>query len=157
MVVPHSEWRVVEKELSSWLRSFSGRNLVFRNPNQAIPGYPTDGFRSDGLLTNNKVLLAIEVEFGQSHPDTNVGKYWLLAEHHQYAKIYLFHVYTPRFNSYGWRKRLGEFYARKMEAELPFQYVQLDQRQATSVASTIEDAKAAMLPIIEREFGNEGS
>ena len=72
------KWLNFEKDLVDWLSHFSNENLKFRNSYQAIVGFPQDGFRSDGMLTDGNVLLAIEVEAGQTHPDTNVGKYWLL-------------------------------------------------------------------------------
>jgi hypothetical protein len=127
--------------------------MEFRNRNQAIPGFPWDGFRSDGVLTNGRDLLAVEVEAGQMHPDTNVGKYWLLYTRKTYANIVLIHVYTPAFNSYGWRKALGEFYAQKMASEVPLEYVLLDYRSATDYDTTLRQVRAEIEPRIKRMFG----
>jgi hypothetical protein len=113
--VQMANWKQLEKDISKWLSTFASANIRFCNSHQAIAGFPSHGFRNDGMLANDRVLIAVEVEAGQMHPDTNVGKYWLLyAEYKQYQKIVLFHVYTPDFDSYDWRKKLGEFYARQM-------------------------------------------
>ncbi|MCA9919954.1 MAG: hypothetical protein KC445_18485 [Anaerolineales bacterium] len=123
-------WKQLEKDLSSWLKHFESDKLHFRNPYQAIVGFPNQGFRSDGMLTDGKTLLAIEVEAGQMHPDTNVGKYWLLCErYHKYEKIILIHVFTPNFNSYGWRFELAKFCAEKMQEQQPLKYMLQDYRQ----------------------------
>ncbi len=114
MIQDKSPWLEFEASLAGWMSSFGRPHLTFKSGRQAIPGFPSSGFRADALLTDGKVLLALEVEVKQTHPDTNVGKYWLLSEHQAYEKVILFHVYTPTYNSYGWRKKLGEFYASKM-------------------------------------------
>jgi len=93
------------------------------------------------LYESVALLRSLAVEAGQTHPDTNVGKYWLLSEHHVYSSVVLFHIYTPRYNSYGWRKTLGEFYARKMNAELPFEYSLLDFRNAEDYGATLADVQ----------------
>lgn len=123
-------WKQLEKDLSGWLKQFESDKLHFRNPYQAIVGFPNQGFRSDGMLTDGKTLLAIEVEAGQMHPDTNVGKYWLLCERYRkYEKIVLIHVFTPEFNSYGWRFKLAKFCAEKMQEQQPLEYILQDYRQ----------------------------
>ena len=127
-----SEWLKFESLLANWMSTFQTQDLVFKSGRQAIPGFPSSGFRADGLLTNNKFLLALEVEVKQTHPDTNVGKYWLLSQHYQYERVILLHVYTPAYNSYGWRKTLGEFYAEKMERDFAFKYIVIDLRKETS-------------------------
>ena len=123
----------MEGELTLWLKQKATNGLIYRGPRQSIPGFNQNlsqgnniGFRSDGLLTDEKSLLALEIEAAQKHPDTNVGKYWLLQKTHPYKKIVLVHVYTPRFNSYGWRKELGNFYAEMMGKMPQFSYHQLD-------------------------------
>ena len=73
-----SKWSNLEKDLVNWLSSFAGEKLQFRNSYQAIIGFPPDGLRSDGMLTDGEVLIALEIEAGQTHPDTNIGKYWLI-------------------------------------------------------------------------------
>jgi len=128
-----SEWLKFESLLANWMSAFQTQDLAFKNGRQAIPGFPSSGFRADGLLTNNKILLALEVEVKQTHPDTNVGKYWLLSRHYQYERVILLHVYTPAYNSYGWRKTLGEFYAEKMERDFAFKYIVIDLRKETSL------------------------
>lgn len=135
------DWKTFERELAIWMKSFSEYGLKFSAGYQSIPGFPSDGFRSDAALTNGRVLVALEVEVKQSHSDTNVGAHWLLSEHLVYDKVIFIHLYTPGYNSYGWRKTLGEFYVKKMAETLPFQYHLLDQRQAVSYSKTMNEAK----------------
>lgn len=109
------------------MKQFASEELTFTNRIQAIPSFPSNGFGADGLLTDGEVVLALEVEVKQTHPDTNVGKYWLLSQYQAYVKVILFHVNTLGYTSYPWRLQLGEFYASKMAIELPFEYKLLDQ------------------------------
>jgi len=105
------------------------------------------------MITDGKILVAIEVEAGQMHPDTNVGKYWLLHdEFKKYEKIILFHVYTPDYNSYGWRKKLAEFYASKMRAELPFEYILMDCRSSIDYAGILNTIKESIIGLLKKEF-----
>ena len=147
-----SPWFQFESVLADWMKQFSKGNIVFTNGYQAIPGFPSDGFRADGLLTDGKVMLALEVEVKQTHPDTNVGKYWLLSQYKRYEKIVLFHVYTPMYKSYPWRLQLGEFYASKMKDEFPFEYVLLDQRGSSGVDSAFNKVTSILEQRIVREF-----
>ena len=135
------------------MKQFSNKNLRFTNGYQAIPGFPSDGFRADGLLTDGRVVVALEVEVKQTHPDTNVGKYWLLNQYRAYQKVALFHVYTPAYNSYPWRLQLGEFYASKMAKEFPFEYELLDQRGAENIDSSFEVVTNILEQRIIQEFG----
>lgn len=149
-------WAQLEQDIGNWLGAFANDSILFRNSFQAIPGFPYDGFRSDGLLATDDTLIAIEIEASQEHPDTNVGKYWLLYdEFKKYKKIILFHIYTPAFNSYGWRLRLGKFYAEKMESVMPLEYIFLDyrSRQLHEYADVLAEIKEKVLDIIQREFG----
>jgi hypothetical protein len=145
-------WTQLESDLSTWLKTFARPGLEYRGPNQAILGFPSDWFRSDGLLTDGRVLLAIEVEASQMHPDTNVGKYWLLQRHRAFDKTILFHIYTPAYNSYKSRKALGEFYAEKMKSEMPLEYIQLDCRQATDYHATLTHLRTQIEPRVNSEF-----
>lgn len=150
-----NQWKSLEHDVSYWLKSLSTNEVHFRNSFQAIPGFPTSGFRSDGLLANKDILVAVEIEAGQTHPDTNVGKYWLLySEFKPYKKISLFHVYTPEFNSYGWRLRLGEFYANKMKGEMPLEYILLDYRSRLQkdYKFVLADIKTKISQVIYRDF-----
>ncbi|MCK4626816.1 MAG: hypothetical protein KAV00_16005 [Phycisphaerae bacterium] len=135
------EWKQMENDLSRWLSNFARNEVHFRNSHQAIIGLPSDSFRSDGMLTDNKVLIAIEVECGQTHPDTNTGKYWLLYKHKSYERIILFHIYTPDFDSYGWRKKLAEFYIEQMKSTVPIEYILLDFRKADDYRRTLTEIK----------------
>jgi len=148
-----NNWSKLEKDLVDWLSNFSNENLQFRNSFQTIVGFPSDGFRSDGMLTDGNVLLAIEVEAGQTHPDTNVGKYWLLhSQIKKYRKIILFHVYTPKFKSYPWRKRLGEFYIDRMRGEVPIEYIQMDMRNVQEYDEVLFEVQTAIQGHILKEF-----
>ena len=148
-----SNWKSLEKDIISWLSTFSSDDIEFRNSFQAIVGFPSDGPRSDGMLSNNNTLLAVEIEAGQTHPDTNVGKYWLLlSKYKHYKKLILFHVYTPDFDSYGWRKEIGEFYASKMLLEIQMDYVLLDYRKATNYDATFVELKTLIQERIQQEF-----
>jgi len=98
-------------------------------------------------------LVALEVEVRQAHPDTNVGKYWLLSTHRSYERVVLFHVYTPACNSYGWRKALGEFYAKRMATELPFEYHLLDFRMASDSVIALKEITQVIGERIRLEFG----
>lgn len=148
-----SPWLKYESKLATWMKQFSNENLKFTNGFQAIPGFPSDGFRADGLLTDGKVVVALEVEVKQTHPDTNVGKYWLLNKYQSYEKVVLFHVYTPEYKSYPWRLQLGEFYASKMAQELPFEYHLIDQRTAENTDSSFEFVTGILGQRITNEFG----
>ena len=148
-----SEWLRFESQLADWMKSFQSNKLQFTNGYQAIPGFPSDGFRADGLLTDGKVVVALEVEVKQTHPDTNVGKFWLLNQYKTYEKVVLFHVYTPEYTSYPWRLKLGEFYAEKMSEELPFEYHLLDLRDAISIESAFEQTVRVIQQEISSEFG----
>lgn len=155
MATDFSPWLSFEASLAAWMSAFENSDLEFKSGRQAIPGFPSSGFRADGLLTNGRVLLALEVEVKQTHPDTNVGKYWLLSEHRMYDKVVLFHVYTPAYNSYGWRKTLGEFYARKMATEIPFEYHIIDIRNAVGTEEAFEEVTNMIGARIRIEFGSE--
>jgi len=148
-----SKWKQMENDLSSWLKTFTRNGIYFRNSHQAIIGFPSNGFRSDGMLTDNEVLIAIEVECGQTHPDTNTGKYWLLYKTAPYKKIILFHIYTPDFNSYGWRKKLAEFYIEQMKSEVPIEYILLDFRNANDYHQTLMELKKNIKEKVREEFG----
>ena len=148
-------WLKFESSLSTWMSAFKTPSLTFKSGRQAIPGFPSSGFRADELLTNGNVLIALNVEVKQTHPDTNVGKYWLLSEYQKYEKVILFHVYTPAYNSYGWRKSLGEFYASKMVASLPFEYNVLDLRNAINTDIAFELVTTKVAERINLEFKNE--
>ncbi|CAH9066732.1 hypothetical protein PSEHALCIP103_03647 [Pseudoalteromonas haloplanktis] len=148
-----SPWLKYESRLADWMKQFASEKLSFTNGFQAIPGFPSNGFRADGLLTDGNVVIALEVEVKQTHPDTNVGKYWLLSQYQAYEKVILFHVYTPEYTSYPWRLQLGQFYASKMAIELPFEYELVDQREAIDTNSSFEAVTRILEQRILGEFG----
>jgi hypothetical protein len=150
----YAPWLAFEAALANRVRQLAGAPLSFSAGRQRIPGYPGDGFRADAALTDGRSLLAIEVEARQSHPDTNVGKYWLLRDYKRYNHVALIHVYTPAYNSYGWRKALGEFYAKRMAAEGGFEYVLLDERRATDSAGVLERVMVRVQQTASDLFGH---
>jgi hypothetical protein len=146
-------WLQFETRVSDWTQSSFAARLTCKHGRQAIPGYPSNGFRADALVTDGRVLIAIEIEVKQHHPDTNVGKYWLLAKHRQYERVILFHIYTPGYNSYPWRKTLAEFYAAKMVEELPFEYVLIDlRRKDTDIEAAFSQVTELITEHVQREF-----
>jgi len=67
-----------------------------------------------------KMFLFVEVEGEQSHPDTNVTKYWYWMEKKIIDnKVVLVHVFGPIFynNNYKSRSELCDFIARKIKRE----------------------------------------
>ena len=135
-------WFNFEAEIVEWLEKNYSSRFQFKNSYQSIVGFPSDGFRSDGMLTDEKTLLAVEIEARQTHPDTNTGKYWLLHKRYKhYQKIILFHVFTPLFDSYGWRKKLAEFYVEEMRREVPIEYIQKDFRNSNDCNSALSELK----------------
>jgi hypothetical protein len=149
----YAPWLAFEDQLAARVRGLGRTGLQFAAGRQCIPGFPVDGFRADAALTDGRALLAVEVEVRQTHPDTNVGKYWLLSEYKKYDRIVLIHVYTPAYDSYGWRKTLGEFYAKRMKEAGEFEYVQLDERQAVDVAGATERVFARVSSLAVELFG----
>lgn len=145
-------WTQVEGDITQWMRGFAREGLDFRGPRQCIPGFPPDAFRGDGVLTDGRTLLAVEIEAGQMHPDTNVAKYWLLASHKCYEKTILVHVYTPRYNSYNWRKNLAEFLVEKMRHELVLEYCLLDLRKATDYDAVVSEVRRLVELKIQQAF-----
>jgi hypothetical protein len=65
----------------------------------------------------------------------------------------LFHIYTPDFKRYESRKELGEFYAQKMKAEVPIEYIPLDRRDATDYSATLAEVKSQIRAKIREKFG----
>jgi hypothetical protein len=153
----YAPWLAFEVDLAKRVKAMAGTALAFSAGRQRIAGYPSDGFRADAALTDGRSLLAIEVEVRQSHPDTNVGKYWLLTEYKRYDRVVLMHVYTPAYNSYGWRKTLGEFYARRMTAEGEFEYILMDERRAADVATALESVMVRVRETVAELFASRSS
>ena len=146
-------WQRLEQDMVNWLEKKYSSRLHFKNSHQAIEGFPTHGFQSDGMLSDGKTLLALEIETGQTHPDTNVGKYWFLYhEYKRYRKIILFHIYTPTFDSYGWRKKLAEFYVERLRSEVPLEYHLKDFRKSGPYEDVLKKIKREIQKKIESEF-----
>ena len=89
-----SVWKNLESDICLWIKEQAPENVTYRNSHQSIIGFPPDGCRSDGMVTDDHTLVSIEVEAGQTHPDTNTGKYWLLYDSFKkYEKIILFFMF----------------------------------------------------------------
>jgi len=134
------DWKTLETRLNTWLKEIALKcNLHYRGSNESIYGTPNDCFKSDGMITDGEIMIAIEIERGQYHPDTNVGKYWFIYDRlYRYKKMILIHVYTPLYESFPWRKELASFYASKMiNYGNPLEYVELDYRNKTVDSNTV--------------------
>jgi len=127
-MVSQEGWGDLATKLNEWLKGFAEQHgLTHRNQHQAIPGFPHNGFKSDGLVTDGRRIIAVEIEYGQTHPDTNVGKYWLLFEKRRYEKLVLIHVFLH--NGRPHRRELAKFYIEKMKnSSVPIEYIVLDDR-----------------------------
>ena len=147
-----NDWLQLEGDVCGYLKSLVRPGLSYSGPKQCIPGFPTNGFKSDGCLTDGKSLLALEIEAAQMHQDTNIGKYWLLQTVRPYERIALVHVFTPKFDSYAWRKQLGEFYVGQMPCSLPLDYIQLDRRKAMDYAAVLDEVKRIVDTQVARLF-----
>ena len=55
-----TDWKQLANEISRWLNGFGRDGLQFYPC--TVPGWPGNGFKSDGILTDGRTLLALEVE-----------------------------------------------------------------------------------------------
>jgi hypothetical protein len=146
-----SNWKQLEKDISEWLSTFASADIKFRRK------FPVGDFISDGMLITDEILVAVEVEAGQRHPDTNVGKYWWLTARKPYRRIVLFHVYAPGFKPNESRKELGRFYAKQMQDnKVPIEYIFRDctRREPEGYSTILGELKAEISAKIEQEFGS---
>ena len=82
-----------------------------------------------------------------------MGKYWFLNDRYkQYEKTILYHVFTPDFDSYGWRMELAKFYADKMKLEFNLEYNLMDYREAEDYDAIFKEIKVKINNKIKREF-----
>lgn len=73
----------------------------------------------DFYAKKNDVLILLEVESGQKHPNTNVVKLWPYLESETKAKIMFIHVFTPENNAPKNRLRLCNYIGNKLEDIFP--------------------------------------
>ncbi len=74
-----------------------------------------DGWgRSDFYCIKDNVLVILEVEKGQKHPNTNVTKIWPYLDTHPEKKILLIHVICSDNSAPKNRIKLSEFIGNKM-------------------------------------------
>ncbi len=112
----------LEEDIQKGLQKLVRPGREYRNPYQAI--FKLDarkGFRSDGMLACGDILIAIEIETGQRHPDTNVTKYWYLLHKKIYRKIFLFHYYTHYPKPNPSRKELADYLTNKLRQKGKFE------------------------------------
>src|SRR5689334_5167870 len=141
-----AKWTALEQALGEVLCEIASPAATFCGPYTEIPGIPESGFKSDGLLATDKRLLAVEVECKQSHPDSNVSKYWMLhARHRAYERIEVVHVFTPAYTSYPWRMKLAAFIGEQCAARIPLRYWQLDLRAATDYAESLATVRTLLV------------
>ena len=89
-------------------------------------------FKADIQINNDSELIFIEIKESQTHPDTNVSKYWVYLEGNLNKKVKLIQIFGRGFseteNNYTSRKKLSEFIAKKIKLAFPknFAYVPLN-------------------------------
>ena len=114
----------LEEDIQKGLQKLVRPGREYRNPHQAIFKLdPRRGFRSDGMLACGDVLIAIEIETGQRHPDTNVSKYWFLLQKKIYKKIFLFHYYTHYLKANPSRVELADYLTKQFKEKDKFEIV----------------------------------
>ena len=86
---------------------------------------------------NDKLIILMEFEKGQKHPNTNILKIWPFLEENNDLRIVLLHYFFPENKAPKNRKRLCFFLGEKLEKlfETRFRYVQLNE-------DTINDLKS---------------
>jgi hypothetical protein len=79
----------------------------------------------DFYANKNDVLILLEVEKGQKHPNTNVLKVWPFLEKHPSIKVLLIQIIRPENDAPKNRIALCKFTGRKLEELFPkrFGYV----------------------------------
>ena len=84
-----------------------------------------------GIKKKNGEIIAVEIEIGQTHPDTNVSKYWRMKYRFTKGKkLTLIQVFGPRYeNDYQSRTDLAEFIAKRMIQDYgkTFEYVRQER------------------------------
>jgi len=91
-------------------------------------------FKADAKIELNDEIIFIEVEEAQTHPDTNVSKYWMYLQENPDKKIKLIQIFGRAFietvNNYASRKKLSEFIAKKIKGSFSenFEYVPINLR-----------------------------
>ena len=154
-MVSQEGWGDLATKLNEWLKGFAEQHgLMHRNQHQAIPGFPHNGFKSDGLVTDTdgRRIIAVEIEYGQTHPDTNVGKYWLLYEKRRYEKLVLIHVFLHYRRRH--RRDLAKFYVEKMiNSGVPIEYIVLDDICYENIDDVLSKIKSKIREEYENIFG----
>lgn len=70
------------------------------------------------------ITLVLEVERSQSHPSTNVLKYWPWLEANSGERVLLIHAFSLSSRALGSsRERLAEWVGRRMEEHLPSRFL----------------------------------
>ena len=110
------------------------------------------------LAENQRIF--IEVEETQSHPDSNVLKYWLYLTRNQNIKVDLIHIFGREFTStkrnYKSKIKSSRFLARKMQQDLglrfnyhPKKLLYLPEEYETNTPEIVDKATDFVLGILE--------
>ncbi len=79
------------------------------------------------IKKKNGDVIAIEIEDGQPHPDTNVTKYWYMKVNFSKRKhLTIIQIFSPRYKKdYQSRVELCRFVAKRMKQDYPttFKYI----------------------------------
>jgi len=99
-----------------------------RKEHPLLPKNKGVSFKADvSVRRGENDFIFVEIEEGQPHPDTNVGKYWMYLRENPATKATLVQILGKEFsvttNNYKSRVDLAEFIAQKIKKEYPrFEY-----------------------------------
>ena len=84
--------------------------------------------KSDFYCYKNEILVLLEIEKGQKHPNTNVLKIWPYLEENLKQKILLIHLFRPENEASPNRVKLCDFTGSRLERLFSkrFAYLRLD-------------------------------
>lgn len=146
----------LERELTNLLKGMDEGS--YTSPSTAFPGQKVAmAFKSDGMLLTESRALVLEVEVGQTHPDTNVGKYWPLLEMEAdpLERLVLVHVIASRRSNVS-RLALAQFYVDKMKQSFGdrFRYIRIPcDGQVLSHDEIKKGAEDALAACFKELFG----
>jgi len=124
-----SEFFNLTKGVRGKLKSFLGDKAISKEVYLSKEKF---SFKADIQINNSSEVIFIEIEESQTHPDTNVSKYWGYLESNPNRKVKLIQIFGRGFseteNNYASRKKLSEFIAKKIKLAFPkdFEYVPLN-------------------------------
>jgi len=141
------KWANLERDVTKWLSSFVSDDIMYKK------GIGYLRFMSDGILIKNNRLLAVEIECGQTHPDTNVLKYWRLQSNDppKYKKLVLLHFFTPGYR-YPGRKELAMFLSKNIPSRAKITYLQKDFPINAEYKHTLREVKSIIHARMKRDI-----